>query len=219
MGGPRRLADCHGRLLWPDRGVYFFFEPGEERRESGADPRVVRVGTHALAATSRTSLWNRLSNHRGPANGGGNHRGSIFRLLVGTALKTRVSANAPVWWGIGSDRGAAARKLGVERTAVARGEAALEGEVSRHIGAMPLVWLGIDDLPGPDSLRGYIERNSITLLSNSREEPLDSQSTAWLGRHCLRERVRQSGLWNQHHTEDDYDPAFLNVLQDLIDAA
>lgn len=24
-GGFRRLADCHGRMDWPKRGVYFFF--------------------------------------------------------------------------------------------------------------------------------------------------------------------------------------------------
>ena len=33
---------------WPKRGVYFFFEPGEVRTDSGAGPRVVRVGTHGL---------------------------------------------------------------------------------------------------------------------------------------------------------------------------
>jgi hypothetical protein len=32
LGGTRMLADCHGRLGWPQRGVYFFFEPGEFRR-------------------------------------------------------------------------------------------------------------------------------------------------------------------------------------------
>ena len=92
LGGRRTLAECSGRLLWPRRGVYFFFEPGEKRSESGAGDRVVRVGTHALSAGSATSLWNRLSQHRGSArSGGGNHRGSIFRLLVGEALIQRES--------------------------------------------------------------------------------------------------------------------------------
>lgn len=47
-GGARRLADCSGRMNWPRRGVYFFFEDGEMRSDTGAGPRVVRVGTHAL---------------------------------------------------------------------------------------------------------------------------------------------------------------------------
>jgi hypothetical protein len=61
-GGPRRLAECSGRMAWPERGVYFFFEPGEIY---GNRPRVVRIGTHALTSTSRTTLWKRLSQHRG----------------------------------------------------------------------------------------------------------------------------------------------------------
>ena len=69
---------------WPKRGVYFFFKPGETRRDG--TPRVVRVGTHALKTGSGTSLWDRLSKHRGNlagrSPGAGNHRGSIFRLHV-----------------------------------------------------------------------------------------------------------------------------------------
>ena len=73
IGGTRTLADCHGRMGWPTRGVYFFFEPGEQRR-NGA-PRVTRVGTHALTATSKATLWGRLAQHRGRGSGGGDHRG------------------------------------------------------------------------------------------------------------------------------------------------
>lgn len=84
-GGERHLASSSGRMSWPDRGVYFFFEPGEVR--PNGDPRVVRIGTHALKAGSKTTLWKRLGQHRGSVGGsrpgGGNHRGSIFRLHVG----------------------------------------------------------------------------------------------------------------------------------------
>ena len=78
---------------WPRRGVYFFFEPGESRSLSGTGSRIVRLGTHALANGSRSTLWQRLSQHRGNAKGdGGNHRGSIFRLLVGVALPVGATA-------------------------------------------------------------------------------------------------------------------------------
>jgi hypothetical protein len=90
LGGKRTLAECDGRMGWPVRGVYFFFEPGEARSDTGIGPRVVRVGTQALQAGSSTSLWRRLSQHRGiTATCGGNHRGSIFRFLVGNAIKSR----------------------------------------------------------------------------------------------------------------------------------
>lgn len=216
VGGPRRLVGCHGRLAWPPHGVYFFFEEGQDRTDSGSGPRVVRVGTHALVVGSRTSLWNRLSNHRGNTSGGGNHRGSIFRLLVGTALKSFDGTGGPMSWGLGGDPGAAARRLGLGRADLLRAEADLEAQVSLHIGAMPFLWLAVGDATGPDSQRGYIERNAIALLSNSRSQPLDAPSPSWLGHHCERERVRRSGLWNQNHTEEEYDPAFLDVLQQLV---
>jgi hypothetical protein len=79
VGGPRRLAECSGQMLWPKRGVYFFMENGENRSDTGSGPRIVRVGTHALKPGSGTKLWTRLSQHRGQTStGGGNHRGSIF---------------------------------------------------------------------------------------------------------------------------------------------
>jgi NAD(P)-dependent dehydrogenase (short-subunit alcohol dehydrogenase family) len=90
LGGKRTLANCNGRMGWPEREVYFFFELGEYRSTSGVGMRVVRVGTHALTEKSKTTLWNRLSQHQGTIkSGGGNHRGSIFRHHVGTALIAR----------------------------------------------------------------------------------------------------------------------------------
>ena len=61
IGGRRMLADCNGRMNWPNRGIYFFCEAGEARSRSGAGLRVVRVGTHGLKAGSRSTLWARLS--------------------------------------------------------------------------------------------------------------------------------------------------------------
>ncbi|MAM93323.1 MAG: hypothetical protein CMI61_01570 [Parvibaculum sp.] len=82
---------------------------------------------------------------------------------------------------------------------------------------MPFLWLAIDDEPGPGSLRGYIERNAIALLSNCAREPLDPASGNWLGRLCNRDLVRTSGLWNQNHVNEQYDPAFLDTLESMID--
>src|SRR5262245_49094058 len=98
IAGAPTLSACTGRMKWPKRGVYFFREAGECRSDTGAGPRIVRVGTHALKAGSGTELWTRLSQHKGQSgSGGGNHRGSIFRLIVGTALIGRDGHKFPTW--------------------------------------------------------------------------------------------------------------------------
>lgn len=203
LGGTRTLGSSSGRLKWPRRGVYFFMQDGETRSETGSGLRIVRVGTHALKQGSATKLWTRLSQHRGFVHsGGGNHRGSIFRLIVGTALKAR-DGHVCDSWDVGSSASANIRA----------GEVLLESDVSRFICKMPFVWIEVDDDPGPGSLRGYIERNSIALLSNYGKEFVDPPSPGWLGHYCDRERVRMSGLWNSNHIDESYDPGFLDCLE------
>ena len=204
VGGARQLSKCDGKMSWPKQGVYFFREAGERCKETGDGPRIVRVGTHALKAGSKTTLWNRLSQHRGAAShGGGNHRGSIFRLLIGAAMIKKHGYEGYPKWGKGSN----APKSVKER------EHPLEQKVSAVIGIMPFLWLAVDDA----SLRGCIERNAIALLSNYKGEPIDPPSPQWLGRCSDRERVRLSGLWNNNHVDSDYDPAFLDTLERQID--
>ena len=206
-GGKRQLARCHGQLGWPKRGVYFFFEDGELRAD-GTTPRVVRVGTHGLRKSNAT-LWSRLSQHRGTVGGsmpgGGNHRGSIFRLHVGTALLAsgHWSDSIRHSWAVGSNAPSDVR----------RGEYPLELAVSQHIGAMPFLWLEVDDPPSSMSDRGVIEAGSIALLSASRRQEIDAASTGWLGRQADRNLVRESGLWNVNHVQDEPDVRFLDVFE------
>jgi hypothetical protein len=205
-GGFHLFSEATGRLFWPQRGVYFVFDPNEPRRESGEGMRVVRVGTHALTSSSRSRLWTRLRQHRGNSNNaGGNHRGSIFRLLVGEALRSTDPAPSEDTWG----RGASAT------SSVRESERALEERVSQYIGQLPFIVLDVPDNPGPERLRGFIERNSIALLSNFRGEPLDVASPGWLGHRCPRERVQKSGLWNNNHVQEQYDPVFLDTFERL----
>jgi hypothetical protein len=81
--------------------------------------------------------------------------------------------------------------------------------VSEIIGNMRFLWLAIEDERGPNSQRGYVERNAIALLSNYGKPALDPPSKAWLGHYSDRERVRKSGLWNQNHVDEAYDLTFL----------
>jgi hypothetical protein len=206
LGGARRLADSTARSGWPDHGVYLFFEPGE-RRVDGDTPRVTRVGTHALTATSRTRLWNRLAQHRGSVGGsnpgGGNHRGSVFRLHVGTALIARDGwPEAASSWGRGSSASREVRDL----------EVPLEQAVSRHIGHMQVLWFDVSDREA----RGALERGLIALLSNAEREPVDPPSDRWLGRYADRDAIRRSGLWNVNHVAEEPSAAVIRHLHEYL---
>lgn len=200
-GGRRQLSEVDRREL-PARGVYFFFENGETRPD--ASDRVVRVGTHALTRGSKTTLWNRLAQHRGHLGGsrpgGGNHRGSIFRHHIGQALIARD--------GWGDKLGAAWADTKNASPDVKEFEYPLERAVSAHLGDMPVLWIAVDDDPGPVSDRGVIESGAIALLSNQLDSP-DPPSATWLGRSARRLVIQRSGLWNVRHVDEPASSAFL----------
>ncbi len=212
VGGTRVLEDCHGRMEWPRRGVYFFFEPGETRSTSGEGLRMVRVGTHALKKGSKATLWKRLRQHRGTlTSGGGNHRGSVFRWHVGTALIKRDN-----WHG--SVRNSWTVRRGLPKRERQK-EIDLEVAVSEYISKMPFLWLEVDEVPRPHSMRGYIERNAIALLSNynHRNNTVDPPSSNWLGHDAFNQVIHKSVLWNVNHVDDSYDPTFLSQFNHFVE--
>ncbi|GAB7094032.1 hypothetical protein JCM30237_11840 [Halolamina litorea] len=211
VGGAERLGDCTGYMDWPDRGVYIFLAPGETR-ESTPFPRVTRIGTHAVSAGSSTSMWDRLRTHRG-ANGGtyeggGNHRGSVFRKRVGEAILERDALHGEYpQWGNGSTANREQRLS----------ELALERRVSEYLRDLRFLWIAVDDEPGPESDRAYLERNAIALLSNRGGEAIDPRKEAWLGHHSRSAAIRESGLWNVDHVDETHDPAFLSTLESYVE--
>ncbi|MBX0323943.1 hypothetical protein EGH21_12970 [Halomicroarcula sp. F13] len=218
VGGPRKLKHCTGYVDWPDRGVYFFLEPGETHGDSDQH-RVTRIGTHAVSAGSSTTLWDRLKQHSGTGDGsaahphGGNHRGSVYRKRVGEALVERhaLHDDYPSWddrWaGIDRDRGA-----------VRDEEYPLERWVSAYVRDQPFLWVAVDDEPAPTSDRAYLEQNAIALLSNVGGSTIDSRPDHWLGHHSRSPEIRASGLWNVNHVEATYDPAFLDRFERAVGA-
>lgn len=212
LGERRQLRDCKGTDGWPSRGVYFFYEDGEVRADGSS--RVVRVGTHALTATSRSTLWGRLRQHRGHVAGShpgsGSHRASVFRRHVGAALIRRGDWPDTL---LGSwlDQ----HRPPEDRAAQ---ESEIEFGVSRYIGAMPFLWLAVPDRPDKTSDRGYLERNTIALLSSLAGGP-DQPSASWLGNHATSLKVRQSGLWNVDYVDAGYDAGFLTVLAAFVERA
>ncbi len=208
LGGGRAFGSCDGRMSWPGRGVYFFFEPGEVRAPNAAGQRVVRVGTHAVSAGSKTTLWQRLKQHQGYGGdaglGVGNHRGSVFRHHVGHAL-------------IRSGRGPDVTEawLTTSPTPEMRAsELPLERLVSEYLASMRVLWIDADDTPGSNSIRAYIEAHAIALLSEAAAA--EPASSGWLGHHAADEAIRRSGLWNVKHVGRSFDPAFLDVFQRLV---
>jgi len=179
------LATYTGRSQWPNRGVYFFQEPGEYRRGYPDVPRIVRVGTHAVSANSKATLWGRLRAHRGDRAGGGSHRSSVFRLHVGAALLARDGGRLPTW-GVRSSAPASIRSS----------ETSHEQQVSKFIGSMSVLWVDVPDEPGPRSARAYIERNTIALLSNHLPL-LIRQAQAGLGSRALIQKSAPAvcGTW------------------------
>ena len=202
-GGLHRMVTSREDQAWPARGVVWFFEKGEARSDTGAGPRVVRVGTHALKPELNSRLWEKLAQ-----DGGGSHRQSLFRTVVGLSIRDLTGRREPRSWG---------RELVIPGGAPDRAETALEGAVSLYIGQMDFVVLAVEDEPGPRSERAFIERNSIALLSNYARPPLDAPSAEWLGRRCGREKVRQSGLWNTQHVDAAYDSSFMETMRTLME--
>ena len=210
VGGKRALAECDGYMDWPDRGVYFFFA-NDEHRQSTDSLRITRIGTHAVSEGSATTLWDRLRAHRGNLSGsyegGGNHRGSVFRKAVGEALINRDGLEeAFPRWGVGNSAGRERRLEELE----------LERRVSEYIRELPFLWVDVDDEPGTTSDRAYIERNAIALVSNSEKESIDPRSNEWLGTHHPNRKIRRSGLWNVNHVDESYDPVFLDRLESVV---
>ncbi|GAA1846081.1 hypothetical protein [Actinomadura bangladeshensis] len=207
IGGPRLLRNCDHATGWPKYGVEFFLEEGQFRT-GGDGLRVVRVGSHALRATSQATFWGRLAQHRGPVSGAnagvGNHRGSIFRHHIGTALQQVDDWPADVvqsW-----------RQTKVS-PAQHKAEGPFEQAVSEHITAMPLLWLDVPDREQRKSIRA----NSISLLSQ-RNGGVHRTTSGWLGLHAENEHVRTSGLWNSDHVDDPYDPSFLDDMEARVKA-
>lgn len=95
-------------------------------------------------------------------------------------------------------------------------ESGLEHEVSKYIGDMPFLWLEVNDAPSRTSRRAYMERNCIRLLSSFGKEPIDAPSANWLGNYSFEPTIRQSGLWNTNHVDEQCDSDFLEVLANFV---
>jgi hypothetical protein len=131
----------------------------------------------------------------------------VFRRHVGAALIARDHTDDEAFntWGTGSSASSRVRDA----------EARLERRVSEYLGQMSVLWVEINDAPGPESLRALLEQNAIALLSKGMH-PIDRPSDTWLGSYAVHPAIRRSGLWNINHVGQSYDPHFLDLLAEAI---
>lgn len=200
-GGIRIFNECNGKMYWPRRGVYFIVDFNEKSLISNGFPRIVRVGTHAVSIGSKSTLWNRLKTHKGTGDGGGNHRGSIFRLHVGNAIIKKEGIICDTW-GIGQNTTKDNREK----------EREMEQRVSAYIGQLGVIVLDVDDLPSAASARAFIEKNSISLLS-SINSSFNFATMNWLGNYSPRSEIVNSCLWNINYINSDYDAKFIKTFE------
>lgn len=179
----------------PDKGLYLFIDQTELNRWQQPG-RIVRIGTHAVSAGSRSVLRTRLRNHLGNQDGSGNHRGSIFRLHVGASLLARNSYEMRAdHWGKSND---ASRRIKVS-------EDWLEKEVSDYLGRLEVAVIEIDDEASKNSLRAKTERQLIALLTENWL-PLERPRADWLGYSSDRDAIVRSGIWNVLEVAKSYSP-------------
>ncbi|MCY4077818.1 MAG: hypothetical protein OXH04_20555 [Acidobacteria bacterium] len=171
-GGPAQLRECQPPA---ESGVYFFFEPGEER--ANGDPRIVRVGE---SGDLRRRL---LRNHLNGTHRDNRGVSSRFRRDIGQALIEREGLVCRTWMDDADP--SASDDLAAERL--------LEDRVTSVISAMPVTWVTVEQGERQD-----LERGIIGLLSNWDREAVDPPSENWLGRYHPWPIMR-SGLWNAKH--------------------
>jgi hypothetical protein len=201
---PFRTLDAQ---LVPKRGVYIFLDQ-REPNFLRVQPRIVRIGTHAVSLGSKATLRGRLRNHLGPANEIGNHRGSVFRLHIGRAMLEAGEGHGRLSsWGEGQDADPHIKATEIDH----------ELAVSRYLQELEVALIAIDDEPTKDSVRASAEAQLIALCSEAMRT-IDSPAPDWLGLKSPVAQIRQSGLWNIRGVGAKYDPAGVGSVASLIGA-
>lgn len=179
----------------PPNGVYLLFERGE--RAHGGD-RIVRVGTHR----GQGQLAGRLQEHFVNPN----KDRSIFRKNIGRAVLTRADDSFLESWEL--DLTSRRNKDRYSGTVDADRQADVEAEVSAVIRES----FSFVVLPSSDPAeRLELERRLIGTVAGCAEcRPSDE----WLGQHSPKEKIRNSGLWQEQHLTAE--PLTLRDVEQLL---
>jgi hypothetical protein len=215
--GPYRLEECDGRMEWPERGIYVFFDPDSNLNvDPPSEWSISRIGTVGVSDGSSNTLWNRLRQHRGNTRGeragGGNHRGSIFRLHVGRAIieSEGLHDEFPYWGDSHRD------DIPLETEALREQEHPLEVRVSDYIRSLPFLVIDVPGAASKTSDRARFEKNLIGLVSQRRRSTPSIMRDGWLGHENPAPEIHRTGLWNIHHVTALYDGAIISDVDHYI---
>lgn len=173
----------------PARGLYIFSDASEPSEIAPGQPRIVRIGTHAVSEGSSSSLRGRLRTHLGTGSGGGSHRSSIFRLHVGNSFLQSIPREDAPHWGKGM---AASKVIRLE-------EEWLERQVSGYMKNLLVTVIPISDEPSRKSFRSLLEAALIGLFTEDKLT-IEAPSSDWIGRKSVKGDIRDTGLWNLQHS-------------------
>lgn len=174
----------------PDNGLYFFYEEGE-RFHAGekARDRIVRVGTHR----EQDRLPDRI-----PIHFQGDKNSSVFRRHLGGAIIQRENPSDPRLrhW------------LEQDTPTFVNIEEKVSRELREHFSFR---CVKVEDRNERIELE---ERLIATLANCSTYHP----SPNWLGLFAVREKIRESGLWNEQHVDSEryIRPRDLLRLEELV---
>jgi len=218
-GGPYYLDNYSSDWNWPTRGIYIFFTPDTNIE---ADPHsewtVARIGTVGVANGSSNTLMNRMRQHRGNKKGkyagGGNHRGSIFRLHVGNAIihKNDLHNEYPHWGKSNSNV-----PDDISTTEIREQEHPLEERVSEYIRSLPFLILNVPGEPGPKSDRARIEKQLLSTFGFYHRTKDYLRDDRWLGTFSPKPEVYKTGLWNINHVDGFCSPSVLHDVQQYLE--
>lgn len=181
----------------PRNGIYFFFEKGETWGHGGAQPRIVRVGTHREG-----NFRSRIADHyvlddrkmffnqHQPAP----KDRSIFRKNIGRALLLRDQDPYLSVWNIDFTTPASRERDGFRRDV--EKEKQVEGQVTRILHEQfSFRWLELNGEKHRMGSQG-LEAAFIGTLANCCE---CHPSSHWLGRSSPKPKITHSGLWQEQY--------------------
>lgn len=164
----------------PKNGIYIMFEGGEKGHNTN---RVVRIGTHTGENQLRSRIFQHYENK--------NKNRSIFRKNIGRCFLNRENnPYLPIWE---IDTTSRANKEKYSHLIDSGFEADLEDRISRYI--QENIEFCVLDIPNKED-RLYYEARLIGTIS-SCEECFPSES--WLGKNSTKEKIKNSGLWQEMH--------------------
>ena len=192
----------------PQKGIYIMFEKGEKAHQAD---RIVRIGTH----TGKYSLLkDRIREHFEGWR-------SVFRGKVGAAIINQSRLEGSSFWSEEDliDWGKSWKKGFLRRQERFKNRGRIEQfeEANKLVNKylrdnISFVCIEMTNLEE----RKYFESRLISTISNCKE---CQKSDSWLGNYSTRQKVRESGLWQEKELwEDDLTETDIDRLKHIVES-